>query len=297
MTIRLKLALWYGFAIAATVSVVGAIPAGLPSPVVPDRSLLAQMWPAALGIALMSFTESIAAGRAFAKSGEPRPGANQELLATGLATAAGGFFGGMPGGGGTSQTAVNTRAGACSQMAGIVTAAATVAVLLFLAPLIGLMPNATLAAVVIATSVGLVSVPELDAIRRVRRAEFIWAVAAMAGVIFIGTLGGILAAVILSLGALISQANNPPVYVIGRKRGTDVYRPQSSEHPDDETFPGLLILRTEGRIYFGNAQRIADKMAPIIAAVRPKVVIFDMGAVPDIEYTALKMLVEAEGRL
>ena len=281
----------------AGVSVVGAIPAGLPSPVLPDQSLFVQMWPAALGIALMSFTESIAAGRAFARTGEPRPGANQELFATGLANAAGGLFGGMPGGGGTSQTAVNTRAGACSQMAGIVTAASTVAVLLFLSPLISLMPQATLAAVVIATSVGLVNLPDFVAIRRIRRVEFRWAAAAMIGVILVGTLPGILAAVILSLANLISQANNPPVYVIGRKRGTDVYRPQTGEHPDDETFPGLLILRTEGRIYFGNAQRIADKMAPIIRAAKPTVVIFDFGAVPDIEYTALKMLAEAEQRL
>ena len=138
----------------------------------PIASLFAQYVAAALGIALMSFTESIAAGRAFAQAGEPRPGANQELLATGLANAAGGLFGGMPGGGGTSQTAVNTQAGACSQMAGIVTAASTVAVLLFLAPLISLMPQATLAAVVIATSVGLISLPELAAIRRIRRTEF-----------------------------------------------------------------------------------------------------------------------------
>jgi len=86
-------------------------------------------------------------------------------------------------------------------MSGLVTSASTVAVLLFLAPLVSLMPLATLAAVVIATSVGLISVTELDAIRRVRRTEFIWAVAATAGVILLGTLPGILAAVILSLGS------------------------------------------------------------------------------------------------
>ena len=282
---------------ASGVPLVGPIPSGLPSLALPDQSLFAQMWPAALGIALMSFTESIAAGRAFARTGEPRPGANQELFATGLANAAGGLFGGMPGGGGTSQTAVNTRAGACSQMAGIVTTASTVAVLLFLSPLISLMPHATLAAVVIATSVGLVNLPDFAAIRRIRRVEFRWAAAATAGVILVGTLPGILAAVVLSLANLIAQANDPPVYTVRRKRGTDVYRRQTDEHPDDETFPGLLILRTEGRIYFGNAQRIADKMALIIRAARPEVVILDFGAVPDIEYTALKMLVEAEERL
>jgi len=282
---------------ASGVAVVGAIPAGLPSMVSPDQSLFAHLWPGALGIALMSFTESIAAGRAFAKHGEPRPDANQELLATGLANAAGGLFGGMPGGGGTSQTAVNARAGACSQMAGLVTAASTVAVLLLLAPMISLMPLATLAAVVIATSVGLINLSDFAAIRRIRRAEFRWAAAAMAGVILLGTLPGIAAAVILSLASLISQANNPPVYELRRKPGTDVYRARTSEHPEDETFPGLLILRTEGRIYFANAQRIADKMAPLIRQAGPAVVLLDCGAVPDIEFTALKMLIEAEERL
>jgi len=282
---------------ASGVAVVGAIPSGLPALVLPDQSLIAQLWPGALGIALMSFTESIAAGRAFAKHGEPRPDANQELLATGFANAAGGLFGGMPGGGGTSQTAVNARAGACTQMAGIVTAAGTVAVLLFLAPAISLMPLATLAAVVIATSVGLINLPDFAAIRRIRRAEFRWAAAAMAGVILLGTLPGIAAAVVLSLASLISQANNPPVYELRRKRGTDVYRARTSEHPDDESFPGLLVLRTEGRIYFGNAQRVADKMAPIVREARPEVIILDCGAVPDIEFTALKMLIEAEERL
>jgi len=282
---------------AAGVEVVGSIPSGMPGLAVPDGALVAEMWTAALGIALMSFTESIAVGRAFAKAGEARPGANQELLATGFANIAGGLFGGMPGGGGTSQTAVNAQAGARSQMAGLVTAASTVAVLLFLAPLISLMPQATLAAVVIATSVGLVKLSEFAAIRRIRHVEFRWAAAAMAGVILAGTLQGIIAAVILSVVSLIAQTSDPLVYEVRRKRDTDVYRPRSSGHPDDEAFPGLLILRTEGRIYFANAQCIMDKMGPMVREAGPSVVLIDCGAVPDIEYTALRMLVEAEERL
>ncbi|MFY9732166.1 MAG: SulP family inorganic anion transporter [Candidatus Acidiferrales bacterium] len=93
------------------VELVGRIPQGLPSLTAPEFSLAGQLWPGALGIALMSFTETIAAGRAFAKSGEPHPRANRELLATGLANAGGAFFGAMPAGGGTTQTAVNRLAG------------------------------------------------------------------------------------------------------------------------------------------------------------------------------------------
>jgi len=279
------------------VGVVGAIPAGLPGLVLPDRALMQQLWPGALGIGLMSFVESIAAGRAFAPAGELRPNANQELFATGIANAANGCFGGMPAGGGTSQTAVNSRAGACTQMAGVVTAASTVAVLLFLSPLISLMPNATLAAVVIATSVGLISPADIKAIREVRQTDAWWAVAATAGVMVIGTLQGILSAALLSMAYLLYQFHDPPVYAVRRKPGTDVFRRESTDHPEDEAFPGLLIVRTEGRIYFGNAQRIADKMAPILRASRPEVIVLDCGAVPDIEFTALKMLTESEERL
>jgi len=139
------------------VGIVGHIPGGLPALVRPDLSLLEALWPAALGIALMSFTETIAAGRAFTAPGEPRPDPNQELVATGASNVLGGIFGAMPGGGGTSQTAVNRNAGARTQVAALVTAASAVATLLFLAPVIGLMPQATLAAVVIAFSVGLIS--------------------------------------------------------------------------------------------------------------------------------------------
>ena len=127
-----------------------------------------------------------------------------------------------------------------------------------------------------------------------RRIEFRWAVIAFAGVVLLGTLKGILVAVIASLVALAQQAYNPPVYALGRKRGTDVFRALSNEHPDDETWPGLLILRTEGRLFFANAQRVGDKMWPLIEQAKPSVVLLDCSAVFDIEYTALKMLIEGE---
>src|SRR5262249_54051094 len=134
------------------VSAVGAIPRGLPALTLPSPALVAPLWAGALGIALMSFTETIAAGRAFVRGGGPRPAANQELLATGLGNVGGAFLGAMPAGGGTTQTAVNRLAGARTQLAEIVTAAATLVTMLLLAPLIGLMPEATLAAVVIVYS-------------------------------------------------------------------------------------------------------------------------------------------------
>src|SRR5262249_39126346 len=92
------------------------------------------------------------------------------------------------------------------------------------------------------------------------------------------------------------QAADPPVLVLGRKPGTNVFRPRSELHPEDETFPGLLLLRPVGRVFFANAQHIGEKMRLLIAESTPKVVAIDLGGVFDLEYTALKMLTEAEKR-
>jgi MFS superfamily sulfate permease-like transporter len=158
------------------------------------------------------------------------------------------------------------------------------------------MPDATLAAVVIVYSVGLIKPAEFRAIFEVRRMEFAWALAALAGVVLLGTLQGILVAIVVSLVALAYQVADPPVHVLGRKPGTNVFRARTSEHPEDETFPGLLLLRPEGRIFFANAERIAHKIRPLIEEARPRVVVFDLSGVFDLEYTALKMLTEAETR-
>ena len=274
----------------------GKVPTGLPSITLPQLSLIGALWPAALGIALMSFTETIAAARAFAAAGDPPLQPNRELLATGLANAGGALLGSMPSGGGTSQTAVSRFAGAQTQMAGLVTAAAALATMLLLAPFIGLMADAALAAVVIVYSVGLIKPAEFRAIYSVRRTEFAWALAALAGVVLLGTLQGILVAIVVSLIALAYQTADPPVRVLGRKPGTNVFRARSSEHPEDETFPGLLLLRPEGRLFFANAERVAHKIRPVIEASKPKVVVLDLGGVFDLEYTALKALTDAEKR-
>jgi MFS superfamily sulfate permease-like transporter len=247
-------------------------------------------------MALMSFTESIAAARAFAGPGDPPVDANRELVAVGAANLAGSLAGAMPAGGGTSQTAVVSAAGGRSQRTSLVTAAAALATMLFIAPLLGLMPNATLAMVVIVYSVGLIKRSEFRAIRAVRTMEFRWAVAAMLGVLLFGTLQGIVIAIVMSLIGLSSQAARPTVHVIGRKRGADVLRPVSPEFADDETFEGLLILRPEGRLFFANAQSVAEQIQELVAKHKPRVLAIDMSRVPDIEYSALQALIEGEKR-
>jgi high affinity sulfate transporter 1 len=278
------------------VELVGHITKGVPSLVTPDLSLITVLWPGALGIALMSFTETLAAGRAFARSDEPASRPNRELFATGLANVGGVFVGAMPAGGGTTQTAVNLRAGARTQLAEMVTVAMTLVTMFFLAPVIAMLPQSALAATVIVYSIGLIKPIEFRDILRIRRTEFSWAIVAFAGVVLLGTLKGIVVAIIVSLVTLAHQVANPPVYVLRRKPGTNVFRPQTPEHPDDESFPGLLLLRPEGPIFFANAAQIAHKIEPLIREVQPKVVAVDLSGVLDVEYTALKMFVEAAKR-
>jgi high affinity sulfate transporter 1 len=295
-----------GLAIAASaflnlgelgVSTVGHIPQGLPSFVVPDVMLVQALLPGACGIALMSFTETIAAGRAFAVPADPPIDANRELVATGLANIAGGVLGAMPAGGGTSQTGVVRAVGGRTQAASLVTGGAALATMLVLAPLLGMLPNATLAAIVIVYSAPLIKPAEFRAIRSIRRMEFRWAIVAAIGVLVFGTLQGIVIAIVLSLIGLASQTARPHVYVVGRKRGTDVLRPVSAEHPDDETFEGLLVVRPEGRLFFVNAQNVTEQVSALVSEHSPRVLVLDLSRVPDLEYSALQALDEDETRL
>lgn len=274
---------------ARGVALVGPIPPGLPPLTPPDLS----GWPAlvlgALGIALMSFVESIAAARVFAAPHDPPVDADQELRALGLANLGGSFFQAIPAGGGTSQTAVADGAGARSQITGLVVAAAVLLTLLFFSGLLAEMPEATLGALVIVAAAGLIKPRDFAGIGRVHRRELGWALVAFLGVIFLGTLQGIAVAVIVSLASLLHTANHHEVYELGRQPGTGLWRPLA-EHPGDETLPGLCILRTEGLLYFANVERVAARAEALLRDEAAQVLIFDAGAVPDLEYTAVRRL-------
>ena len=278
------------------VASIGTIHAGLPSFSLPDISLVKVLWPGALGIALMSFVESIAVARTFAQRGDAPLNANQELLALGAANIGGSLFQAFPAGGGTSQTATCDKAGARSQLASIFVALTVVLTLLFLAPVISLLPQATVGALIVVVAYGLIKPDDFRAIAKVRTTELYWAVIAFIGVISFGTLQGILVAVLVSMFTLMVQANRPPVYVLGRRKGSNVFRPLR-DHPGDETFPGLVILRIEGRMHFASAPRASDRAWEIITKEQPRVVAFECSAIPDFEYTAIMMLTEFEQTL
>lgn len=296
---------WVALSIAASAAIglealgarsVGTVPAGLPSVGLPDISLAATLWPAAVGIALMSFTEAVAVGRTFCQRDDPPVEPNRELLAGGAANVASALVGGMPAGGGASQTAVAESAGTRSQMAQWVGAGAVLVVLLFLSPLIGLLPQAALGIMILLAAASMIKPGEFRAIARVRRLELIWSLATLAGVILIGTLEGILIAVAISIVTLLYQANHPPVYAVAWNREKAIFR-RAGDDERDETFPGLLMLRTEGRMNFANAANAGEKMQVLVARTQPRVIVLECSAIPDIEYTALTMLVEAEQKL
>jgi len=296
---------WMALAIAASMQfglgdrglkLIGEVPAGLPALVLPVWNLMPSLLPAALGIALMSFTESIAAARTFWRSDDPPIKPNQEMFAIGAANIAVAMVGGIPAGGGTSQTAVAEQAGTRSQMAQWIGAITVLLSLLIVSEMIGFLPESALAALVIVVSTGMIKPSEFKAIAQVKRVEWVWALVTFAGVLLIGTLEGIFIAVVVSMLTLLYQANHPPVYELAYNRSKEVFR-RIGENDSDEAIAGLLMLRTEGRLTFANAANVQAKMHDLVDKSKASVILLECSAIPDIEYTALLMLIDAEEKL
>jgi sulfate permease, SulP family len=257
------------------VALVGPVPSGLPSFELPGLAGAGALVPAAAGIALMSFIESISAARTFAARTDPPVDADRELIALGAANLGAGLFQAYPAGGGTSQTAVNDGAGARTRLAGVVTAAVTVLALTVLAPLLADLPQAILGAIVLVAAFGLVNLAPLRRIRIIRRRDFWLGLVALVGVLVLGVLRGVLEAVLISLLVLLHELDHPRI-VAG------------------ERAPGLLVVRPEGRLFFANARRVLDRIATIAADRRPqpRVLLLDVGAVNDLDMTALERLAD-----
>lgn len=281
---------------ALGVKSIGNVPIGLPMPSLPDFSLAQALLPAALGIALLSFTESIAAARTFSGRDDDPINSNQELFAIGTANVASSLFGGMPSGGGTSQTAVASSADVRSQMAQWVCGAVVIICLLFLAPVFAYLPKAVLGAIILMLALHMIKPRKFYEIAKIRNIELVWALVTFAGVVLIGTLEGILIAVVISMLTLIYQAAHPPVYAVIRDRKHRFFL-RAEDGDTAEMAPGLLVLRTEGRLSFFNAANAVAKMKALVDKNKPGVVILACGAIPDIEYSALVRIIEGEENL
>jgi SulP family sulfate permease len=253
------------------VEVVGPVPAGLPSLELPDLGLLETLLPAAAGIALMSFVESIAAARAFVQPDDKELEADRELIAIGAANIGSGLSQGMPAGGGLSQTAVNDAAGARTPLAGAVTAGVALLTVLFLTGLFEELPQASLGAVVIVAAAGLVDLDAIRALGRIRGSAIIFATATVFGVLLLGVLDGVLIGVVLSMLGVVWQLNRPEIMVI--------------EGAGDEE----LVARIEGPVYFANVGNVHAQLLELVdsAPVKPRRLVLDLVAVPDTDVTTL----------
>jgi anti-anti-sigma factor len=159
-----------------------------------------------------------------------------------------------------SASSLNESAGARSQIASLITGGLVVATLLALAPLFSELPVAVLGAVIIdAVVFGMIDVAELRRLYRVTRFDFWVALAAIIGVLSVGVLAGVVVGVILSLGWLVYATTRPPMPLLGRQPGTQVFR-DLDENPADETFPGIAVLRLDGGLFFATAEALEDRV-------------------------------------
>ena len=233
------------------VELVGHVPRGLPTPQLPSADLLQQQY-ATIGVAagallLIGFSQTAGDARAFATRHKYRIDVDQESVAQGMANMGAGVFQGMPVSTSLSASSLNESAGARTPVASLITGVLVLLTLIVLAPLFSKLPKPVLAAVIIdAVVFGMIDLPELRRLRRVTRFDFWIAVAAIVGVLSVGVLAGVVVGVVLSLGWLVYVATSPPMPLLGRESGTQVFR-DLDENPGDETFPGIVVRRDRQR--------------------------------------------------
>jgi high affinity sulfate transporter 1 len=293
------------------VPTVGSIASGLPSLGLPDIDLAdaGRLAGGAVGVMLIGFAEGLGAAKAYATRDSPRVDANRELLALGGANIASGMASGMVVSGSLSKTAVNAAAGARSQVSGLSAAVLTVVALLFLTAPFEDLPQATLAAVVIAAVAELVDVRALAELydtytRRlgrqfgwVARPDFLAAVATLLGVLILGSLPGLFIGIGVSMLLLIYRASRPYVAELGRTPGPggafhDVERHRDARAPD-----GVVVLRIESGLYFANAENVRSRIAETAGADGVRAVVIDAETTPFVDVSAARMLVAVHDEL
>jgi high affinity sulfate transporter 1 len=278
---------------AAGVSVVGNLPSGLPhlTPPVLDPGILGELVPGALVIVLIGYAEALGAAKAAAPQGCGEIDPNQELVAHGPANILSGLFGGFLVVGSLSKTSVAMAAGARTQVANLVAALLCFLTLILLTPLFREMPHPTLAAIVIAAMLHLSKPAYLRNLFARSRWEITIAVIVVAGELTLGVLQGIALGVVLSLLLVIYRASHPHGAVLGQVPGTEAYR-NVERHPEAITFPGLLIWRPGGDLWFASIGHLGDGLKAALAASRPpaKHVLVDAEAVNQIDVSACDAL-------
>ncbi len=270
------------------VALVGHVPSGLPSPALPASSVFTAH-AAAIGIAatallLIGFSQTAGDARAFAARHRYRIDVNQESIAQGMANVGAGVLQGMPVSTSLSASSLNESAGASTPVASLITGALVLLTLLVLAPVFSSLPKPVLAALIIdAVVFGMIDLRELRRLHRVARVDFWIATAAIIGVLSAGVLAGVVIGVALSLLWLIHVATAPKIPLLTREPGTEVFR-DAGEHPGDETFEGVIILRLDFGLSFATAEALEERIRALIDAERrPRAVVLDFAGVDFID--------------
>ena len=255
------------------VALVGHVPRGLPSPELPSRSLVedhyATIGISAVALLLIGFSQTAGDARAFAARHRYRIDVDQESVAQGMANLGAGVFQGMPVSTSLSASSLNESAGARTPVASLTTGALVLATLVVLAPVFSHLPKAVLAAVIIdAVVFGMIDLAELRRLHRIARFDFWVATAAIVGVLSAGVLLGVVVGVVLSLVWLVSVATRPPIPLLGREAGTQVFR-DLEEYPDGETFPGIAVIQLDGGLFFATAEALETRVRAITDDGRP----------------------------
>lgn len=281
---------------AAGVSVVGDLPSGLPHLTLPnfDPATLQQLAPGAFAIVLVGYAEALGGAKAAALQGGGAIDPNQELIAHGPANILSGLFSGFLVVGSLSKTSVAMAASARTQLANLVAAVFCFFTLVLLTPLFRGMPHPALGAIVIAAMLHLMKPAYLRELLVRSRREFAVAAIVFAGELTLGILQGIALGVVLSLIMLIYRATHPRGAVLGQVPGVEAYR-DVERHPEAVTFPGLLIWRPGGDLFFASIGHVGEAVEAALASYRPPVrhILLDAGSVNMIDTTALDALLNA----
>jgi SulP family sulfate permease len=188
---------------------------------------------------------------------------NQESVAQGMSNVGAGLFQGMPVSTSLSASSLNDHSGARTGLASLTSGVIVLLTLLILAPLFSKLPKAVLGALIIeAVVMGMMDLPEMRRLFRVKRFDFWIAVVAIAGTLVFGVLTGVIIGIGLSLLWLISVATRPSMPLLGRERGTQVFR-ELDEHPTDEQFPGVVVLRLDGGLFFATSDALEDRVREV----------------------------------
>ena len=282
------------------VAVLGEVPSGLPSIVLPsfDHAVFNDIFGAAAGLVLVSFTSGVLTAKSFANRNGYEVNANQELIGFGACNLASGLVQGFPVTGADSRTAVNTAMGGKTQVVGLVAGGAMLLVLLFLTSPLAYVPTTTLAAVILVSAIGLFDLADLRLLYRMSYREFLMSAGTTFGVLLLGVLPGVMLAVALSLIWLLSVESRPNDAVLGREKGRKGFH-SVADYPDAKTIPGLLLYRFESNLVFYNADYLKARVHAAVAAQKTPVewVVLDASSINIIDATGLRKFDELREEL